>query len=163
MKKFTVQSIMLLTVITVAVVFFTPVGNTPKSDIPFLPQPPQIQTLTINGNKLEVEIADTDSKRNKGLGNRDTMASDSGMLFVYTKQDKYAFWMKGMKFSLDFVWIRGNTVVDVLLNVPQPLSGQKDADLPEYASKELVDKVLEVNSGVVQKLNIKSGDTIELK
>lgn len=163
MKKFAVQTILLIVVIGGTLVFFSPFGNTPKLDIPFLPSPPQFKTLNINGNKLKVEIADSESKRNKGLSGRESLATDSGMLFVYPRSAQHPFWMKGMKISLDFVWINADRVVDIIPGVPPPDPGTKDVDLPIYSSKFDTDKILEVNAGVVQMLNIKVGDSIKLE
>lgn len=163
MKKFAVQAILLIIVIGGTLVFFSPFGNTPKLDLPFLPSPTQFKTLNVNGNKLKVEIADSESKRNKGLSGRNSLGGDEGMLFVYSKSASHPFWMKGMKISLDFVWINADKIVDVIPGVPPPDLGTKDADLPIYSSKLDTDKILEVNAGVVQRLNIKVGDSIKLE
>lgn len=40
-----------------------------------------------------------------GLGGRDSLPKDSGMLFVFPKAGVFGFWMKGMRFPLDIVWI----------------------------------------------------------
>lgn len=130
--------------------------------MPFLPQQPNFSNLKINETTLKVEIADTASKRSKGLGGRVSMPENEGMLFVFDREGKYPFWMKGLNFPLDFVFIAGDKVVDILENAPPPSGGQQDSSLPIYASKEDADKVLEVNAGVVQKLNIKIGDTVSL-
>ena len=97
------------------------------------------------------------------MGGRESLASDSGMLFVFDRVDKHVFWMKGLSFALDFVWIKDDKVVDVSENIPPPESGQTDESLPIYTSKVEFNKVLEVNAGTVKKLNIKVGDTIKLQ
>lgn len=160
MKKFTVQAILLLLVISLALFLYT--SKSGLNSLPFLPQTSAIKQLQINDIKLKVEIADTKEKRSKGLGGRQSLATDEGMLFVFPKEDKYPFWMKGLSFALDFVWIRGDKVVDILSNIPPPTPGQKDESLPIYSSNERVDKVLEIISGTVQKLNIKIGDTVSI-
>lgn len=163
MKKFLIQAILLLTVIGGAIFFFSTTVTSPKIDIPFLPQSPTFVSLQINGNILKAEVADTDNKRNKGLGGREKLASDEGMLFIFEREGYYPFWMKGLKFPLDFIWIKGDKVVDILPNVPPPASGQKDSDLPIYQSKVPIDKVLEVNSGTSDRLHIKLGDMIKIE
>lgn len=161
MKKFAIQAILLVIVIGFTLLYFSPTNQgSGDFSLPFLPQPTKFETLQINGSKLKVEIADTTSKKSKGLSGRDFLAQDEGLLFVYDKPDKYAYWMKGMKFALDFVWIKDNIVVDLLPNIPPPASGQKDSALPIYTAKVEFNKVLEVNAGVIQRLNIKAGDTI---
>ena len=71
--------------------------------------------------------------------------------------------MKGLNFSLDFVWIKGDKVVDILQNIPYPTKDQKDSDLPIYSSSSPVDKVLELPSGAIQRFKIKVGDSITFK
>jgi len=158
MKKFIFQAIILIIVIASGIFLF----SQKKIDIPFMPQQAVIKKLGINGSIIKVEIADTQSKKNLGLGGRASISSDEGMLFVYETADKYPYWMKGLKFPLDFVWIKDNKVVDTLQYAQPPTSGEPDASLPIYTSKEPVNQVLEVNGGTVQRLNIKAGDTITL-
>lgn len=157
MKKFLIQFFLLVVVIFFALAIYT--NKIPY--IPFLPQPIKAAQVTINESKLKVEIADTKEKRSKGLGGRSALSEGQGMLFIFPKEDKYPFWMKGVSFPLDFIWIKGDRVVDLLENI-SPLAGQKDADLPIYVAKEPIDKLLEVSAGTVARLNIKVGDTIKI-
>lgn len=161
MKKFVFQAIILIVVIGAA--FYLFVTNLQLTNLPFVPQAPVSKHLQINEAKLTVEIADTQAKRNKGLGGRQSLATDEGMLFVFDTTGKHPFWMKGLTFPLDFVWIRGDKVVDLSLNVAPPTPGQQDASLPIYQSKEGVDKILEVNAGTIEKLRIKVGDTVKIE
>lgn len=162
MKKFTIQAVLLLLVITAALFFFGP-GSSGNIELPFLPQVPKMANLQINNIILKVEVADTQAKRSKGLGGRTSLPKDQGMLFVFERADKYPFWMKGLTFPLDFVWIRGDKVVDILSNVPPPAPNQKDSDLPIYSAKVEIDKVLEINGGMARQLNIQVGDTVKLQ
>ena len=159
MKKFTFQAIILVILVFVALAFYT-------SKIPFIPflQPTlTLKQLTVNGNTLKVEIAESKDARNKGLSGRDSLATDSGMLFIFDKADKYPFWMKGLKFPLDFIWIRNNIVVDFLQNIKQPEPNQQDSTLTVYAPKIPVDMVLEVNAGIIDRFGIKEGDVIRIE
>lgn len=158
MKKFAVQAIALLILIFAALAFYS-------SKIPinfFLPAQLPSGEVFVNGVTLKVEIADTQSARNKGLGGRESLASDSGMLFVFEKADKYPFWMKGLNFPLDFIWIRNNTVVDFLENIQPPTPDQSDQSLIIYGPKVAIDEVLEVSAGTIKRLNIKLGDKIKV-
>lgn len=161
MKKFTAQFIFLTVVILASLYFFNP-SNKGTPTIPFFPSPQVLKTLTVGENKFRVEVADTQNKRSKGLGGKEKMASDEGMLFIFEKEDKYPFWMKGLKFSLDFLWIKGGLIVDILSNVPPPGSGQTDESLPIYQPRVEVDKVLEISGGTSEKLGIKIGDKVQL-
>jgi uncharacterized membrane protein (UPF0127 family) len=113
----------------------------------------------INGHTIRLELAVTETEKEKGLGYRDTLAADSGMLFVYEHPDRYGFWMKGMRFPLDFIWINGNKVADISQNILQPVN---DTVQPvSLAPAVPADKVLEVNSGMIQSLGIRVGDLVQ--
>lgn len=115
--------------------------------------------IEINNNKIKVEIASDFLKRVKGLSGREKIKEDEGMLFIFEKPDIQKFWMKGMKFGIDIVWIKGNKVVGFIENVlPEP--GKLDFELKIYQSPEEVDKVLELKQGGVKRFKIKIGDEI---
>lgn len=112
----------------------------------------------INSNIINLELAVTTKEKEKGLGGRDSLPADTGMLFPYDHKEQYMFWMKDMKFPLEIIWIDGNKVADLTKNVPPPTS---DQDIVRLAPKVAVDKVLEVNAGTVDRLNIKIGDAVK--
>ncbi|MCX8009506.1 MAG: DUF192 domain-containing protein, partial [Patescibacteria group bacterium] len=86
-----------------------------------------------------MELFDTQEKRTRGLSGRDFLPENKGMLFIFEKPDYYTFWMKEMKFPLDFIWIRGDEIVEITENVKP-----EDYQPPKFfTSKEKVDKVLE--------------------
>lgn len=162
MKKFTIQAILLLIVISLVLVFFGPAAKSPKIELPFLPKPAVFKEIQINGVNLKVEIADTQSKRSKGLGEKSSLGSNEGMLFIFPKADKYPFWMKGLSFPLDLIYIKDEKIVEILPNIQPPSAGQTDASLPIYHPKDQINMVLEVSAGTVERLNIKIGDKILL-
>lgn len=117
--------------------------------------------VKINQTIVDVEVADTPAKRQQGLGGRESLEQSRGMLFVFEKGDKYKFWMKGLSFPLDFIWIRDLQIVDLAENIAAADPGQSDETLEVITPKEKVDMVLEVNAGFIQANNIKIGDKIE--
>lgn len=106
---------------------------------------------------LRVEIADSTEERKRGLSGRNTLSQNKGMLFVFSEPDFYKFWMKDMNFGLDFIWINGDEIIEVTKNVKSEDYQPPDVLVP----KEKIDKVLEVNAGEAERLNIKTGDKIE--
>ena len=104
-------------------------------------------------------LADTPSKRNRGLSFRESLSRDTGMLFIFDKKEAYSFWMNEMKFPLDFLWIDGDLVTDLSENIPPPDGNNIETVTPQNP----VDKVLEVNSGIIKELEIKIGDRIIFK
>jgi len=115
--------------------------------------------VIINEHTIHVEVAVTNAEKEKGLGYRDWLPVNTGMLFVYQNKDRYGFWMKGMRFPLDFIWITGNKVVDVSQNILQP---DNDTVRPVNVAPNVpVDKVLEVNAGDIDRLGVKIGDLVQ--
>ena len=105
---------------------------------------------------FNVEIADTNEERSKGLMFRDHLGLDKGMLFVFDKEDKYDFWMKNMKIPLDIIWINKNKeVVYMHKNTPPCPENVCFSIVPNKEAKY----VLEINSGVTDKLGLNIGDS----
>lgn len=160
MRKFLIQAIFLLVGAFFALYIFQ--GGTEFS-LPFVPAKTIVKTVVINDARISAEIANTQDKRRQGLGGRTTLGDNEGMLFVFEAKGKYPFWMKGINFPLDFIWIADDMVSGVLEDVAPPASGQKEELLPIYQSKEDIDKVLEVKAGTVKKYNIKAGDKLTIE
>ena len=115
----------------------------------------KIAKVEINEKIFEAEFADTILKKAKGLSGRKTLEEDRGMLFIFTKPGKYSFWMIGVNFPLDIIWIRGNRIIDISKNVPSPEKWK----LPAVISPSTkADRVLEIPAGSAEKFNIKIGD-----
>ncbi len=121
--------------------------------------------LILNGQEIKIEIADTPAKRARGLSGRESLAEGAGMLFIFPKPARQNFWMKDMKFPIDIIWIRqttdGDRVVGFVENALPPASGQLENSLAIYSSPENVDRVLEINAGLVKKWRIKVGDIVQ--
>ncbi|MDP2696325.1 MAG: DUF192 domain-containing protein [bacterium] len=113
--------------------------------------------LTIAGNNFKVEIVDTVTSRARGLSGRQKLAEDEGMLFVFEKPAVLSFWMKDMKLPLDIIWILNNKVIGLVENAPI----DDGSELAIYMSPMPVDRVLEINAGLVSQLDIKIGDLVE--
>jgi uncharacterized membrane protein (UPF0127 family) len=143
MKKFLIAGLIALIAITAWYYFRHPIG----------------ERAVINDHTIRLELAVTEAEKEKGLGYRDSLSADSGMLFVYDHPDRYEFWMKGMRFPLDFIWINGNKVADLSQNIPQPVT--LTAQPVRLAPIVPADKVLEVNAGVIQSLGIRVGDLVQ--
>lgn len=91
---------------------------------------------------------------------RESLCPDCGMLFVFPRQERYAFWMKNMRFPLDFIWIGEDKKVSAIITDVPPCSGDY---CPTVASGEKVKYVLEVNAGFAAKHNIKVSDKVKFK
>lgn len=121
------------------------------------PEPPAV---SVRGETVEVEIACTEDSRRLGLGGRDSLPGGCGMLFIYPERRMMFFWMKGMRFPIDIIWIDGDEIVDFHESV-QPEPGQKsESGLRKYFPRKPADKVLETGAGFCRRAGISMGDRV---
>ncbi|MBI4029264.1 MAG: DUF192 domain-containing protein [Candidatus Blackburnbacteria bacterium] len=119
--------------------------------------------VTVGGTQFKVELAQNEQARKVGLSTKDALAQDEGMLFTFDKKGtRPAFWMKGMKFPIDIVWIKDSVVSEITPNVQTVTAGTPDDKMPQYSPKSKIDYVLEIPAGVSQKRGLKAGDSVVL-
>lgn len=118
----------------------------------------EIFKLSVGSQFFEVEIADDPLEHSRGLSGRGRLKENQGMLFIFPDLAIRTFWMSGMKFPLDIIWISDDKIIGISENLP-PASG---IDYSFYSPPAPVDKVLEINAELVKKLSIKIGDKIVL-
>jgi uncharacterized protein len=119
-------------------------------------------TVELRGHRFEVEIADTIPTRARGLSYRESLPEDAGMLFIFSSSSKYGFWMKDMKFPIDIIWLKGDTVVGIAKNA-QPEPEKTVYGLTKHFPPEEIDRVLEINAGLSDKYGIVPGDKATLR
>ncbi len=118
--------------------------------------------VIIRGERFRVDVADTMSTRDKGLGGRAPLLEDEGMLFLFPSPGDRTFWMKGVDFPIDIIWILDDKVVGFAQDA-QPEPGVPLHKLRRYPSPVAVDKVLEVPAGTVKRVGIVVGDGVNIE
>jgi uncharacterized membrane protein (UPF0127 family) len=106
------------------------------------------------------DIAGDAESRQRGLSGRESLDEGEGMLFLLAN-DSPSFWMKGMRFAIDIVWIRDGRVVDVTADVPPPRGS--NAPLPTYSPDRPADRALEVSAGWAADHGIRRGDVVRVR
>lgn len=111
-------------------------------------------THIIHQQPLHMEVVTSTQDQMRGLGGRDTLAQDEGMLFVFPSLAIQRFWMKDMRFPIDIIWFDRGRVVDVqTLFPPQGLM-----DVPaSYTPSAMSDMVLEVGAGQAARYGLTVG------
>lgn len=94
----------------------------------------------------DLDIAATNADRTLGLGERDSYPENRAMLFLFPYPDRYGFWMKGMRFPIDIIFLSKGRVISIERSL-QP-SDDRIVMPPEPA-----DQVLEVNAGKARHLS----------
>ena len=126
--------------------------------------------LTINGYLYDqIELAFTETELTKGLMDRDVLAENGGMLFVFDKMAQRSFWMKGCRFDLDLIYMDAQGVVvathRMKMEKPQQRNESEEAyydRLPTYASGKPAQFVLELAAGQIDFLGLHVGDKLDI-
>ncbi len=109
---------------------------------------PERPSVVVGEAVFQVELAVTPAERQQGLSGHEPLAPREGMLFVYGEPRVLSFWMRGMLFPLDFVWIGPEcTVVDITPEVPIPSPGATLGGLPTYSPSSPASYNLEIGAG----------------
>lgn len=119
-------------------------------------------TAQLAGQTIKIDIVQSEADREKGLAGRSGIEDSQGMLFLFDQSAPHAFWMKGMLFPIDLVWIQDNKVVDIVANAPPMANAESDADYPVYEPKANSDSVLELKAGWARQFNLQKGDEIRI-
>ena len=116
------------------------------------------ERLTIDTSRgpvrLDVEIADSDEERARGLMFRETMADDHGMLFDFPEPEMASFWMRNTVMSLDIIFIG---VDGRILNIADHTTPYSEASIPAAG---LTRGVLEIKAGRAEAMGIHAGDRV---
>ena len=76
------------------------------------------------------------------------------MLFVFDSLGRRDFWMRGVDFPLDMIWIRDGRVRGVTPDVPPEAISRNRL----YPSPGPIDRVLEMRGGWAAARSIRTGD-----
>jgi uncharacterized membrane protein (UPF0127 family) len=104
--------------------------------------------------KIDVEIAENDAERNKGLMYRPYIPDSTGMLFIFPEPRELGFWMKNTQIPLDIMYVDANKKIISIQKHTKPFS---EESLP---SNGVAQYVVEVNAGFSDRNDIKPGDVI---
>jgi uncharacterized protein len=103
---------------------------------------------------FQVEIADNDASRERGLMDRRYMAPDHGMLFEFDRDEPTSFWMKNTYIPLDMIFIARSGLVTRIVANAEPLSERVIPSGGPCAA------VLELSGGVAASIGLKVGDRV---
>lgn len=123
-------------------------------------QPGIRPSVIINNKAFYVDIAKSDNQKSLGLSIYNSMPEDKGMIFPFERAGIYSFWMKGMKFPIDIIYINNNRVVEIFPELPFPKDSTQNPAI--VTPKEKANFVLEINAGLSKKYNFKKGDLVKI-
>ena len=104
---------------------------------------------------IDIEIAETDSARERGMMQREGFPSDrSGMLFLFPKEQPRSFWMSNTPVSLDILFVSADSQVVTIAKYTTPFSSE------HYRSGDPAQFVVEVPAGFADSHGILEGNRI---
>jgi uncharacterized membrane protein (UPF0127 family) len=110
--------------------------------------------VTPDGARLQLEVAVTDQQKRAGLMNREKLAPDAGMVFVFDRDGMPRFWMKSTLIPLDVIWVSASgEVVEVRAEL-QPCTVDP---CTQYAPQKPARAALLVNAGFSAAHGVKAG------
>ncbi len=112
-------------------------------------------TIKIDDIALQVQVADTEPRRVRGLMFQDQLPYDQGMIFVFDEVGVYSLWMLNMQFSLDMIWFDQNgNIIHIEKDVPPCKTALETMTCQSFTPDGKALYILEVTSGFVDKFNI---------
>lgn len=103
---------------------------------------------------FQVELADTDEARRRGLMFRTELAPDAGMLFDFESPRVLTMWMRNTPLPLDMIFISDTgRVVHVAENTVPYSEAIISSRFPALS-------VFEVNAGTAQRIGLRTGDLV---
>lgn len=120
---------------------------------------PRVVIATKQGREVtvNVEVADSASKRALGLQYRRDLGEDQGMLFLFPAPSVQTFWMKNTPLSLDMIFIASDHKIVGIIHEAIPFS---TTTLSVAAPSQFV---LEVKGGLSRRLGIEVGDPVRFE
>lgn len=104
--------------------------------------------------RIDIEIADDDSRRTTGLMYRNELNENQGMFFIFNNEGYQSFWMKNTVLPLDIIFVNSENKIVTIHKNTIPF------DESSYPSSKPAIYVVEVKAGFTDKYNIEVGDKI---
>jgi uncharacterized membrane protein (UPF0127 family) len=105
---------------------------------------------------VQVELADTPEKRERGLMFRKELADGQGMLFLFDEEGEHSFWMKDTLIPLDMIFVDSAGRVTGVLSRVRPLTLE-----PRNGGTSRM--VLEVPAGWAAAHGVRAGDRMRVE
>lgn len=121
-------------------------------------------TIKVDNVVLDVQIAETDAQKTRGLMFQNKLPYDQGMIFVFNNEQVIPIWMLNMQFPLDIIWFDNNGhIVHIEKDVPPCKSALETATCTvQNADGKKAKYVLEVTGGFVDKFHITENSKLEI-
>ena len=107
-------------------------------------------------HRVQVELADTEAKRERGLMFRKELPEGRGMLFLFDEEGEHSFWMKDTLIPLDLIFVDSSGRVTGIVARARPLTLEPRSGGPSRM-------VLEVPGGWAAAHGVRTGDRMTVE
>lgn len=128
--------------------------------ISFFQQLHKGNNVIINGISFKAEFANSTESKRIGLSKYKKIDDNFVMVFPFEESGKPVFWMKGMHFPIDIIFVNENRITQIYSDVKNP--EKENSPLPLYIPDSISDMVIEASAGTAKKYNFKKGNKIEI-
>jgi hypothetical protein len=97
---------------------------------------------------LDIEVADSDAERERGLMRQRSLGYDRGMLFIFDSVDKGGMWMRNTPLPLDIVFVAPDSQV---INIARRTTPFSDENIKPEAPRKFV---VEVRAGFADRFGL---------
>lgn len=107
--------------------------------------------LSPNGDTLraiDIDIADTDAERKRGLMRQRSLGYDRGMLFIFDSVDRGGMWMRNTPLPLDIVFVAPDSQV---INIARRTTPFSEESIEPAAPRKFV---VEVRAGFADRFGL---------
>lgn len=128
-----------------------------------------IERVRLDGRTFRLELAADSDSRTKGLGEREEIAKDGGMLFVFPDARPRTFIMRDCLVPIDIIFLDATSRIVAMHQMevePPRKEGESDREyedrLHPYRSRWPTQFVIEIRGGLLDELKLEPGQRIDL-
>lgn len=116
--------------------------------------------VTVQGQRLALEVAKTPAQQALGLMFRPRLADNRGMIFPFSPARPVSFWMFNTPEPLDMIFLYQGEIRAIASQVPPC----RTMPCPSYGPSLVpIDAVIELRAGRSQELGLKKGDRLNVR
>ena len=135
---------------------------------PAVEVPEGYERIQVGDRWFVLEVVDDPMSRQLGLGGRESIPEDGGMLFVFPDAALRSFVMRDCPIPIDILFLSPTgTITAMHAMTPEPPQGQNESDfayeqrLEKYGSRAAAMFAIELKGGTLEALELSVGDKID--
>ncbi|MEM0913332.1 MAG: DUF192 domain-containing protein [Planctomycetota bacterium] len=123
---------------------------------------PATTQIDIAGETFHLELALTPDEQFQGLSDRESIAEDGGMIFVFPSAARRVFVMRRCLVPIDIAFVSPTGSVTAAYAMQVEPYDRPDFLLKPYRSRYRAQYVIEVAGGTWERLGLEAGDELSL-